>query len=288
MKKLFLVTGMHRSGTSCVANLLHRLGLDFGKDPGLSEAKLDNKYGNWEDRDFVSTNDSLLLYKHSFWFDPFNFRSPESLAEVPEYIQKKTAAIDRRVAGAERNTGIKDPRSSLTLPFWRKALSERELNLVYVFRKPESVAASLASRNSIPFEYGLALWEYYVRAAAVGAKDMKCTYVAFDRLISNPQITCRKLADEMELKVAPKNIRNAIDAVIDPKACTPDSSTPALPDEVDDLFDALESRGLAFIASEISEFALQSWQQLAPNVHSRFMHKEVLFLRDRFLDAPPS
>lgn len=283
MKKLFLVTGMHRSGTSCVSNLLHRLGIDFGSDPKLSQAKLDNKYGNWEAKDFVSVNDSLLIYKHSFWYDPFNFIPPDSLSEVPEYISNKTDAITRRFAGATGKVGIKDPRLSLTLPFWRQALSGYELNLVYVFRRPELVGASLAKRNSLPFEYGLALWEYYVRTAAVGARGINCIHLSFDRLISKPESTCRKLVNDIGLEVTQEKLRIAMDAAIDPKACTSDFSGPPAPDELDNVLDALESGGLTSIAPEISEFALQSWQQFAPLIHSRFMNKTISFIQDRIM-----
>ena len=281
MKNLFLITGMHRSGTSCVSNLLHRLGINHGADPELAEAKLDNKHGNWEDRALVSTNDLLLLYRHSFWFDPFNFTSPESRNDVPEYILQKIDVVKKHFSASDTRAGMKDPRLSLTLPFWRSVLSEYDLTLVYVFRRPEFVATSLAMRNSFPFEYGLALWEYYVRTAAFGAKGTNCVYVSFDRLLSEPQITCKKLADDIGLDLTLNAIDKAIETVVDPKACTSDPHGADVPEEVDQLFDALQSNGLSALDKSISDVGTHSWQRYAPTIHSRFLHKKILYLHDR-------
>ena len=284
MKKLFLITGMHRSGTSCVANLLFRLGVDFGSDPALSKEKLDNKYGNWEDRTLVEVNDALLRFKQSFWFDPMHFVVPERLDQVPEYVEKKIDKITEHFSKQHNIGGLKDPRLSLTLPFWKTVFYEYELTVIYVFRRPELVAHSLASRNSFPFEYGLALWEYYIRAAADGSKGITCKYVSFDELLSNPERVTRKLAQEIELDVTAKVIAGAAESVVKPKASRADYLVPALPDQLDNLYDTLTSSGLENISTEVSGLALEIWRGFVPIVHARFMQKQILFLSDRFFE----
>ena len=58
--------------------------------------------------------------------------------------------------------GFKDPRTLLTLPFWREALGDARL--VGTFRHPARVARSLVSRDpSMPFDAALDLWLAYNR-----------------------------------------------------------------------------------------------------------------------------
>ena len=64
-----IVLGMHRSGTSALAGLLHELGLAMG--PSLMPGRADeNEKGFWEHEKIVSIHDRLLAYFGSGWSDP--------------------------------------------------------------------------------------------------------------------------------------------------------------------------------------------------------------------------
>src|SRR5688500_16148544 len=54
------VAGMHRSGTSMVAKMLHLCGLYLGDDRDLMPATPDNPDGYWEHARFVELNDEIL------------------------------------------------------------------------------------------------------------------------------------------------------------------------------------------------------------------------------------
>src|SRR5258708_12379235 len=64
------ITGMHRSGTSLIANLLGRCGLYLGEEDDLLPPSPDNTDGYWENRRFVSLNDEILLTLGSAWDSP--------------------------------------------------------------------------------------------------------------------------------------------------------------------------------------------------------------------------
>lgn len=57
-KRIVVVLGMHRSGTSALTRALVAIGAGVGDN--LLPAGHDNPKGFWEDKDFVTLNDRLL------------------------------------------------------------------------------------------------------------------------------------------------------------------------------------------------------------------------------------
>ena len=57
--------------------------------------------------------------------------------------------------------GWKDPRNSLTLPFWQELLPN--LKTLIIVRNPLEVAYSMRERNGTSYAFGLRLWEIYNR-----------------------------------------------------------------------------------------------------------------------------
>src|SRR5262249_1740037 len=62
-----VVLGMHRSGTSALAGMLHHLGVALGDE--LMPATADNPRGYWEHRDIVAINDRLMTELGRTWHD---------------------------------------------------------------------------------------------------------------------------------------------------------------------------------------------------------------------------
>ena len=54
------IAGMHRSGTSLIAHLLHDCGLYLGPEQSLIPATKSNIDGHWEHAGFVALNDEIL------------------------------------------------------------------------------------------------------------------------------------------------------------------------------------------------------------------------------------
>lgn len=61
------ITGMHRSGTSLVTNLLRLCGLYLGDEQDLMPATPDNQRGYWENRKFSDLNDEILAALGGTW-----------------------------------------------------------------------------------------------------------------------------------------------------------------------------------------------------------------------------
>lgn len=153
------IAGMHRSGTSMTAKLLHEAGLYLGPASDLHPREPANHEGHWENRWFRKLNRRVLKQLGGEWDYPPPI--PESWTGEDLAPQRSRAGkLLEHFAGREP-WGWKDPRTCLTLPFWQGMLGE--IRVVVVVRNPLEVAESLRKRNGFSLTLGLALWHAYNR-----------------------------------------------------------------------------------------------------------------------------
>ncbi len=154
------IAGVHRSGTSMVARLLHLCGLYLGDEKDLHGPGPANPEGFWENWQFVNLNDEILKCLGLGWDLPFDAPAGwESSSRLAPLRAAAVALTERfRYSGP---WGWKDPRNSLTLPFWRVLLPE--LRLVVCLRNPVEVAESLRVRGSSSMQFGFNLWLSHYR-----------------------------------------------------------------------------------------------------------------------------
>src|SRR5262245_43048537 len=121
------IAGMHRSGTSMVASMLRAAGLYLGRDEEMLPPADDNPGGFWEHAEVVALNDAALDRVGAAWDSP-----PEHPGfDAARDLQPRARALIGRFDGYDA-WGWKDPRTSLTLPFWRLLLPD--LRVVVVVR----------------------------------------------------------------------------------------------------------------------------------------------------------
>jgi hypothetical protein len=190
-----IVLGMHRSGTSVLARLLNLMGVYFGPEGISTGANQENPKGFWERRDVRDLNDTIL---HSVGCD-WNRVSKFDIASLPE---KNIADFTKRASrlvlemDAHRPWLLKEPRLCLLLPLWRKVLEVPVC--IHIFRHPVEVASSLAFRNKMPMEVGLALWDRYVRSSLQGAGDLPRIVVSHRQLMLNPRVVATELFAQLK------------------------------------------------------------------------------------------
>ncbi len=155
------IAGMHRSGTSMIASLLHACGLDLGPKKDLLPPAPNNPEGFWESRSFLRLNDAILKELGGSWDDPprMDVTGWEGEANLHP-LHKKACELVQRFTGREP-WGWKDPRNCLTLPFWQKLLPE--MKILICVRNPLAVAHSLSIRDDISIADALDLWLAYNR-----------------------------------------------------------------------------------------------------------------------------
>lgn len=157
-----LILGMHRSGTSCLAGSLQQRGLFLGE---VYESRPYNRKGNRENQQIMDLNDAVLAASGGAWDRPPGRLSwDDGMAATRDGI---VAALGAGSAGAA--WGFKDPRTLLTLEFWRERLADARM--VGTFRHPARVARSLTARDpAMAWSVALDLWlAYNERLLAVHA-----------------------------------------------------------------------------------------------------------------------
>src|SRR4051794_34893899 len=149
------IVGMHRSGTSMVARLLQQAGLNLGNEANLMRPAEENPEGFYEHLQFVRLNNEVLNIAGAGWDCPppagFNW-DDTALDSIRAQARHVAIPLEERLPW-----GWKDPRTSLTLPFWRSAFGP--LQVVAVVRNPLEVVTSLHRRNGFSIALGLTLWQ---------------------------------------------------------------------------------------------------------------------------------
>lgn len=188
-----LVLGMHRSGTSMLAGLLASAGLHVGTADDFPPADAHNPKGYFELLDVWAIDEVLLRLLDATWDAPGDVDCARLRPRDRDLLRARARLVVERL-DREGPWVVKDPRLSVLLPFWRPFLTRPVAVLVY--RDPHAVARSLASRDGMALERGLALWERYNRAAlAVSAGMPRLVVAQRDLLADAPATMARVVAD---------------------------------------------------------------------------------------------
>lgn len=179
-----LVLGPHRSGTSCVTELVHALGFELGRE--LLGARPDNPRGLWENAALVAASEDLLARAASAWYDP-GFLELDELLD-PAIIRESLAAA---VAAQFRRTPIviKDPRLCRLAGPCAAVLRQLgyRVRFVLVLRDPRASAESLYRRDGIPCAVGIGLWLAHMLGALSVLRGEPVLMVDYDRLLRDDE-----------------------------------------------------------------------------------------------------
>ncbi len=170
---MIAVTGMHRSGTSCVTGLLNRCGFSLGTShPLLNNPRPDNQKGHHENLGVLAINDTILHRAGGTWF---KIPSVEALEDAAQTLMPHFQSFNDGFDGSV----VKDPRLSLTISSWQTHCP-RLKTVVFCVRNPIGVALSLQRRDGLSIETGLDLWLQYNIRFLRNVGDLKVIYVNYD------------------------------------------------------------------------------------------------------------
>lgn len=202
---LVLVAGMHRSGTSAVAELLMSLGCSAGPAENLIGATKANPHGHFESLPMVQMNDQLLAEVGAHWLYPADAADRFKALATTAWRSKAVDALE--ATGWSRGSAppfvVKDPRFCLTIPFWADVLADAtDVRVIVVYRDANEVAASLNERDGLSVGYGRYLWHEYNRLLVRNVAAMNVEVVSYADVLDDPSGTAKALATAIDGLVA--------------------------------------------------------------------------------------
>ena len=174
-----------------VTRLLHGCGLYLGPKEALMPPQADNPDGFWEHLGFVALNDELLNALGGAWDLPPKPNENVSHDRLDALRMKARLLIEG--FHSAQIWGWKDPRNSLTLPFWEDLLPG--LKTLIIVRNPLEVAYSMGKRNGTSYAFGLRLWEIYNRRLIEAANGHDRLVTHYDRFFENPEDELQRMAN---------------------------------------------------------------------------------------------
>ena len=173
-----------------LTRLLHACGLYLGPKDELMPAQADNPDGFWEHLGFVALNDELLNELGGAWDLPPKRDENFTHAGLDPLRMKARLLIE--TFDSAGLWGWKDPRNSLTLPFWQNLLPS--MKTLIMVRNPLEVAHSMKERNGTSYSFGLRLWEIYNRRVIETAGNQERLVTHYDLFFEDPESELRRIA----------------------------------------------------------------------------------------------
>ena len=201
-KKLFVVLGMHRSGTSAVTRGLQVLGVNLGNQLMSPMIGVNDK-GFFEDLEFNSFNIEVLKAIGSDWFyiAPINAVDLEHL-RLRGYLLRASELLKRRTSKFDI-FAFKDPRVTKLLPFWEEVFAHLQLDVCFIIalRNPLSVVKSLLKRDGLDLEYSYLLWLSYILESIRCSAGRPRIVVDYDRLMEAPDLELMRIGRACDLNI---------------------------------------------------------------------------------------
>lgn len=216
-KRLVVVLGMHRSGTSVITRGLKVMGVQLG-DRLLDPIKGVNEKGFWEDKDIYLLNVEMLALFNREWFYLTDISADEvKVLHKKGYFQRAVEMLQEKI----RNIavfGFKDPRTAKLLPFWTDVFAHLQLEVSYVLvvRHPLSVAKSLNKRDKFPAERSHLIWLGHMISSLRNVDNAKTIAVNYDALIQLPEIELIRLANFLHLQINTDELQDYTNEFIEP------------------------------------------------------------------------
>jgi len=201
--KTVIVLGMHRSGTSMVAGVLKKLGVNMGKDTTPDRR---NPLGHFENKEFVNLNDQILKKAGGSWMNP---PAKEKILQQKNYfLIKIESLIQKQKSGI---WGWKDPRTCLTIEFYLPHL----INPYFIVchRDFFGIAKSLKKRDGMDIKDGKKLATIYncqINEFFKEHPELKKIDLFYEKVINNPEKWLKKIINFLDIHPSKKQRRQAL------------------------------------------------------------------------------
>lgn len=199
MLNRIIVSGIYRSGTSLVTELVHRWGAYAGHEEDIFQ----DEYGYMEHFALQKLNDELLN-NNSYVPPPVNELIEK--AQEPTLRERALQILEEMDKEANESQAVawvwKDPRLPLVLPFWSNVWGD----VIYVVPVRHPIETILSAgkmegweADKIPLSAGLAYWQFcMMNVLTCTANSSRKLFISYDQLIQNPQQGCARLCNFLD------------------------------------------------------------------------------------------
>ncbi len=174
-----VVLGMHKSGTTLVAEILHRAGI------AMVEAVPEDS--DYDHRFYFERAEVVAINKELLGGDAYSLDTALLQPQLrDEALRQRIANLVAALESAGTDWGFKDPRTCLTWPLWRELLPPHRL--VCVYRHPLAVERHYRLRNRQSSFRALRAWSAYnarVLEAHCGARPGTSVLISYDALMAD-------------------------------------------------------------------------------------------------------
>lgn len=203
------IAGMHRSGTSMITQILHLSGLYLGRPDDIMSPQDDNTDGYWENNRFVELNDEILSELGAAWDYPPSLSTNWDDERLAELRAEATAILQE--FSDHQLWGWKDPRNSLTLPFWLSLLPH--LRVVVCLRNPLEVALSLRQRGYSSYVFALNLWQSYNAGLLRSTTPEQRIITHYGAYFDDPQAELQRVLSFLDILALEEVVNRACEAI---------------------------------------------------------------------------
>lgn len=207
--KIIFILGMHRSGTSMLANILHELGVSFGEEADLFSANHGNIFGHFEHKDAIEVNYQIFKEYKGDWINPpalqEGWLSDEPIMSFKDLAKKLLLTLSREPLSA-----IKVPNLMFTYDLWLNLCEEIDIEPVVlgIYRNPLEVAASLEKRNQMAKDESLRHWLKY-NTKLLDLLTDNSTLLRYETIIDKPDLYISYIANLLKLEVSEEQLLRA-------------------------------------------------------------------------------
>ena len=222
-----------------VTRLLSLCGLYLGADTELAGPAPDNEAGFWENTAFVRLNEAVLEELGYGWDLPPEQAQGWELEEKLGGLRTEAETLIGRFEGHEI-WGWKDPRNSITLPFWKSLMPN--LKTVVCLRNPLEVAQSLFTRSHSSLAFSLHLWLTYNRHLLETTSSSERVVTHYDTYFANPRAETKRVLNRLQMPISSVAVAQACSTISqDLRHCTlkPEDIKNQVPAEVFDCYEKL-------------------------------------------------
>jgi hypothetical protein len=220
-RRVVVILGMDRTGTSLCANILNALGMRLS--PVLLPGTEFNPNGFFEDEEILLAHEWTLARLERTWdtlsaihpFPPLWWQSPA----MDPFRDTLVDIVRRRIGAGPGIWGFKDPRTAMLLPLWNDVFRICGVSPVFVLcvRHPAAVAHSLAARDRFSSLFSELLWFEKTLTGCLAIQDAPHCLIHYEEWFKDPLPQARILCEIAGLAPAgrPAALKARVTSIVD-------------------------------------------------------------------------